>query len=92
MPSHTHLLKSVFGKVALAAAALSAFLFFAGAPAAQAHDRDDYGRGRYEDSRRHEAFEHRGYVSRPDMRYFRAERPEAFERGWFDRYGYWHRY
>src|SRR6266403_1147059 len=36
--------KSLFGKAALASAALSGLLFFAGAPGAQAADRDDHDR------------------------------------------------
>jgi hypothetical protein len=36
--------KSLFGKAALASAALSGLFFFAGAPGAQAADRDDHDR------------------------------------------------
>jgi hypothetical protein len=126
MRTHKHLFKSLFGKAALATAALGGFLSFAGAPGAQAHDRDEYRHdrdgyrrdhderrdyrhdeyrrdyrrdddrfGRYEDWRRHEAFEHRGYYGgyygyryyAPPVVYFHA-RP-----GWWcDRYGCWHRY
>jgi hypothetical protein len=92
MPMHTHLLKSLFGKAVLAAAALGGFLFFAGAPSAQAHDRDDCRPAiRYDNYRLHEAIEHRGYYSR-EANYWRHERHEAYEHRWRDRDGYWHRY
>jgi hypothetical protein len=93
MQAHKHLWKSVFGKAALAAAALGAFLFFTGAPNAQAHDRDDYRRPviRYDDWRLHEAIERHGFYGR-QANYWRYERHEAFEHGWRDRYGCWHRY
>jgi hypothetical protein len=93
MQLHKHLLKSVFGKAALAAVSLGGFLFFAGAPSAQARDRDDYHRPviRYDNWRLHEAREHRGYYS-PQANYWRHERREAFEHGWRDRFGCWHRY
>jgi hypothetical protein len=87
MQLHTHLIKSVFGKAALAAAALGGFLFFSGAPSAQARDRDDYRRPII----RHEVIVERGYYS-PRAEYWRHERREAFEHGWRDRYGCWHRY
>lgn len=90
MRLHTHLRKSlfgkasslrgIFGKAALAAAALSGLLFFTGAPAAQAADRDDCGRriARAE-HRLDEAVEHHGYYSRQaDHR--RHELREARER------------
>jgi hypothetical protein len=87
MRMHTHLWKSVLGKAALATVALGGFLFFGGAPSAQANDRDrdDYRHEeRYENLRRHEAYEHR---------YWQHERREAFEHGWWrDRYGCLHRY
>jgi hypothetical protein len=93
MQLHTHILTSVFGKVALATAALSGFLIFAGAPSAQARDRDDYRRpvARYDNFREREAIERHGYYS-PRAEYRRHERREAFEHGWRDRYGCWHRY
>jgi hypothetical protein len=93
MRLHRHLLKSVFSKAALAAVALGGFLFFAGAPGAQAHDRDDYRRPvmRYDNWRLHEARENHGYYS-PQANYWRYERHEAFEHGWRDRFGCWHRY
>jgi hypothetical protein len=63
MQLHTHLRKSssfapapfiraMFGKAALATAALGGFLFFAGAPGAQAAD--DHGYSRQSDQRRQE--------------------------------------
>ena len=93
MQLHTHLLKSVFGKAALAGVALSGFLLFAGAPGAQARDRDDYRRPvvRYDDYRLRGAIERHGFYS-PQANHWRYERHEAFEHGWRDRYGYWHRY
>jgi hypothetical protein len=92
-------LKSVLKKTALAAVALGGLLCFGGAASAQAHDRDDYGSPgvRYDNYRVHEAIEHHGYYS-PQANYWRHERHEAFERreafehGWRDRYGCWHRY
>ena len=82
-----HTLKSVFTKAALATAALGGFLFFSGAPNAQAHDRDDFRRPVV----RREVIAERGYFS-PRAEYWRHERREAFEHGWRDRYGCWHRY
>ena len=41
MQLHNHLMKSVFGKAALAAVLLSGILLFAGAPSAKANDWDD---------------------------------------------------
>jgi hypothetical protein len=82
-----HMLKSVFGKAALATAALGGFLFFSGAPSVQAHDRDDFRRPIV----RQEIIVNRGYYS-PRAEYWRHERREAFENGWRDRYGCWHRY
>ena len=103
MRLHTHLRKSlfgkasslrgIFGKAALAAAALSGLLFFTGAPAAQAADRDDCGRriARAE-HRLDEAIEHHGYYSR-QANHQRHELREAYERcdGYY-RYRYHDRY
>jgi hypothetical protein len=84
MQLHKHLLKSVFGKTVLAAAALSGFLFFAGAPSAKANDWDDCNRrAAYSDWRLHESVEHFGYYS-PQANYWRHEGHEAYER--LDRY------
>jgi hypothetical protein len=86
MHLHTHLRKSLFGKAVLAAAALGGFLFFAGAPKAQAADRDDcerrIARNEY---RLHEAVEDHGYYSR-QANHWRHELNEAYER--CDRYRY----
>jgi hypothetical protein len=98
MQLHTQL-KSVLKKTALAAVALGGLLCFGGAASAQAHDRDDYRRpdAGYYDHRVHEAIEDHGYYS-PQANYWRHQRHEAFERreafehGWRDRYGCWHRY
>ena len=87
--------ESLFGKAALATAALSALLFFAGAPAAQAADRDDGdGHRRFtETDRRFQRDRDRAY----DYRQFdrpRFEYREGFERsGRFDRVyrNSWHR-
>jgi hypothetical protein len=86
MQLHTHLGKSLFGKAALATAALGGFLFFAGAPKAQAADRDDCERriSRTE-YRLHEAIEDHGYYSR-QANHWRHELHEAYER--CDRYRY----
>jgi hypothetical protein len=90
MPLHTRLRKSlfgkapslrgIFGKAALATAALSGLLFFTGAPAAQAADRDDCRRriARAE-HRLDEAIEHHGYYSR-QADHQRHELREAYER------------
>src|SRR5947209_7858785 len=64
MRLHKHLLKSVFGKAALATAALSGFLLFAGAPSAKANDWDDCNRrAAYADWRLQVSIEHFGYYS-----------------------------
>jgi hypothetical protein len=77
---------ALFGKAALAAAALGALLFVAGAPAASAADRDDCQR-RIDKAeyKLHEAIEHHGYYSR-QADHWRHERHEAYER--CSRYGY----
>ncbi len=77
MQLHKHLPKSVLGRAALAAAALSGFLLFAGAPGAKANDWDDCNpRAAYTDWRLHEHF---GYYS-PQASHWRHERHEAYER------------
>lgn len=81
--------KSTLGKAALAAAMLGGLLCFAGAPHAQADERDRIIR--YDNQRLHEAEIHRGFYS-PRANYWRFERREAFARGYYDRFGYWHRY
>ncbi len=79
MRLHKHLLKSVFGQAALAAAVLSGVLLFAGAPSAKANDWDDANRRvAYAEFRLHQAIEYFGYYS-PQARYWRHERHEAYE-------------
>lgn len=77
--------KSVFGEAALAAVVLGGALSFAGASIAQAagrdHDRDRDRIVRYDRDHRR--------LDRDDYRFVRRER---FERGWYDRFGCWHRY
>jgi hypothetical protein len=85
MQLHTHLRKysfvrAVFGKAALATAALGGLLLFAGAPGAQAADRDDCQRRiARTDYRLHEATEDHGYYSR-QAEHWRHEWREAYER------------
>jgi hypothetical protein len=82
-----HMWKSVLGKAALATAALGGFLFFSGAPSAQARDWDGYRRPVV----RHEVIVNRGYFG-PRVEYVGPVRHEVFIHGWRDRYGCWHRY
>jgi hypothetical protein len=82
------LFKSTFGKAVLATVVLGATLLFAGTPNAEADQRD---RVRYDHSRLHEAIVHRGFYS-PRADSWRLERREAFARGYYDRFGCWHRY
>ncbi len=80
MQLHRHLVKSIFGKAALATAALGGFFLFAGAPSAKANDWDDCNRrAAYADWRLHESIEHFGYYS-PQANHWRHERQEAYER------------
>jgi hypothetical protein len=85
MQLHTHLRKysfvrAMFGKAALATAALGGLLLFAGAPGAQAADRDDCQRRiARTDHRLHEAIEDHGYYRR-QAEHWRHERREAYER------------
>jgi hypothetical protein len=83
------LLKSTLGKAALATALLGGALLFAAAPNAQANERARIVR--YDNFRVHEAVVHRGFYS-PRANYWRIERREAFARGYYDRFGCWHRY
>jgi hypothetical protein len=82
MQWHKSVLKSVFGKAALAAAlaaaALGGFLFFGGASSAQAAPVYVYHRA--------VVVAHRGYYA--PVPYWRHE----YVRGWYDRFGCWHRY
>ncbi len=77
----TNLLKSVFGKAALAATVLGGALCFAGAPNAQAAERVVVRNG------------YRGPVVR---RVYVAPAPywhrHVVVRGYYDRFGCWHRY
>ena len=92
MQLHKHLSKSLFGKAALATAALGGFLFFAGTSSAQAHDRDDCRRAlHYDDWRLHEAIEDHGYYSR-QADHWRHERHETLERCWHEHDDYGRRY
>jgi hypothetical protein len=84
----TNILKSMFGKAVIATALLGGALVFAGAPGAEANERAVV---RYDNVRLHEAIVHRGFYS-PRPNYRRFERREAFARGFYDRFGCWHRY
>ena len=80
MQLHTYLRKSLFGKAALATAALGGFLFFAGAPGAQAADRDDCQRKIAKTEHKlNDAIEDHGYNSRQADKW-RHERREAVQR------------
>ena len=89
----TKSMKAVISKAALASVVLGGFLIFSGATSAQAHDWDNYRRPvvRYDDYRLHRAIERDGFYSH-QADYWRHERHEAFEHGFRDRYGCWHRY
>jgi hypothetical protein len=93
MQWHKSVLKSVFGKAALAAAALGGFMFLGGVSSAQAAPAYVYSRPavRYDNYRAHEAVVRHGYYS-PAANYWRYERHEAYVHGWRDRFGCWHRY
>jgi hypothetical protein len=82
------LFKSTFAEGVLASALLGATLFFAGTPNAGADERD---RVRHDNYRLQETTVHRGFYS-PRAGYRRFERREAFARGYYDRFGCWHRY
>jgi hypothetical protein len=81
MQWHKSVLKSVLGKAALATAALGGFMFFGGASSAQAAPVYVYHRPvvRFE-------VRHGDYA--PVGHYWRHE----YVRGWYDRFGCWHRY
>ncbi len=71
--------KSLFGKAALATAALGGFLLFGGVPGAKAADWDDCNRRvNYTEYRLRESIDRYGYYSR-EARHWRHERHEAFE-------------
>jgi len=76
----SNLMKSMFGKAVLAAVVLGGALSFAGAPNAQAAERIV----------RREVIVHRDfYGPRFDHRF---ERRQVIVRGYYDRFGSWHRY
>ena len=79
----TNVLKSMFGKAVLASAVLAGALCFAGAPKAQADERDRVVR--YDSYRVHRAVERHGFYS-PRADYWRSERREALDRGDRDRF------
>lgn len=81
-------LKSTLGKSAMAAALLGGAMLFTGAPNAQANERAVV---RYDNFRVHEAVVRHGFYS-PRANYWRFERREAIVRGYYDRFGCWHRY
>jgi hypothetical protein len=80
--------KSMFGKAVLATAVLGGTLCFAGAPNAQANERDRYERDRIV---RHEEVIRRDFDA-PRIDYRRVARREVIVHGYFDRFGCWHRY
>jgi hypothetical protein len=84
--------KSLFGKAALATAALSGLLFFAGAPRAQAADRDDGdGHRRFtQTDRRFQVENDRAYYNR-QFDQPRFEYRQGFERSDRDYRSSWHR-
>jgi hypothetical protein len=80
MKSHLYVFRSVFGKAALATAALGGFLLFAGAPSAQANSLEDCNRRAvYTQYRYNEAVERYGPYS-SSARHWAHERHEAVER------------
>ncbi len=89
MQFRKQLLRSIFGKAALAAIVLGGLLLF-GAPKAKADGFDDCNRRiSFSEYRLHEAIEHFGYYS-PQANHWRHEREEAYER--LERYRYNHRH
>jgi hypothetical protein len=79
----SNILKSMLGKAALATAVLGGALCFAGAPNAQANERDRIVR--------RDVIVHRELYG-PRVEYQRVARREVIVRGYFDRFGCWHRY
>lgn len=80
MQLHSYLRKSLFSTAALASAALGGFLFFAGAPQAQAAAPDNCERRiAHANHELREAIEDHGYYSR-QANHWRHERREAYER------------
>ena len=88
MQLHTYLRKSLFGKAALATAALGGLFLFSGAPNAQAADRDDHDRRvarseyRWNDAYADRDDYHRGFYDSREN-HWRNERRGAYQR--FDR-------
>jgi hypothetical protein len=79
---------SLFGKTALAAAALAGFLMFTGVPRLRADNDDCQRRVVRADHRLHEAIEHHGSRSGQAERR-RHELREARERCWNARHRWW---
>lgn len=89
------IMKSLLGKTALASTVLGGVLVFAGAPAVRADDRgrNDRHEERFErrdDYRGRETFERRREV-RPDRDDYRRFVWRDGVRGYYDRFGCWHR-
>jgi hypothetical protein len=84
MQLHTNLMKSIFGKAALAAVALGGFLFFGGASSAQARE--------IVVVRRPVVVERRPVIVERPLFYGPYVRHEVFVHGYRDRFGCWHRY
>lgn len=83
MQWHKSVLKSMFGKAALAVAALAGFIFFGGASSAQAAPAYVYHRPVAR------VYVAPAYRLVPD--HWRYER-RVYARGFYDRFGCWHRY
>jgi hypothetical protein len=80
---------ALFGRAALATAALGGLLFVAGAPAAKAADRDNCERRIAKaDYKLHEAIEHHGYRSE-QAEHARHELYEERERCWNTYHRWW---
>jgi len=79
----TNIFKSIIGKAVLATAVLGGALCFAGAPNAQADEQDRIVR--------REVVIHREFYG-PRVEYKRFERRPVIVRGYYDRFGCWHRY
>jgi hypothetical protein len=80
------MLKSMFGKAALAAVVLGGALSFVGASNAQAAERvvvRGYG---------YHGYGYRGPVIRRGGPVYLHGGPRVVVRGWYDRFGCWHRY
>jgi len=85
------ILKSMFGKAALAAVVLGGALSFAGASNAQAAERVVVRYGYRAPVVRRVYVAPRPFVyAAPRPRVYVA--PHVFVRGWYDRFGVWHRY